>query len=54
MSARAANPRAKYGRGVGAEVISMARGFDKISCTYPMDFNPWILYAKLRIRILHL
>lgn len=49
-SARTANPRATYGRGEGAGATSAVRGIltdedavgcvDKISCTYPIDFNP--------------
>lgn len=60
MNARAANVRARYCRDVRAGSTSIIRGappdeedlvvcVDKISCTYPIDFNPWMLYARLRI-----
>jgi len=62
MNARAANPRARYGRGVGAGATSTVRcvlpdeedvagRVDKINCTYPIDFNPWTLNTRLRILI---
>ena len=57
-SARAANPRATYGRRVGAGAASAARsvlpdegvvGCDRINCTYPIDFNPWTLKTTFKI-----
>jgi len=53
-NARAANPRARNGREVGAGATSTTRGVlpedvDKISCTYPIDFNPWTLKTKFSV-----
>lgn len=59
-NATAANPRAMYGRVVGAGTSSTVRGglsseedaaggIGKINCTYPIDFNPWTLSTRLRI-----
>ena len=59
MNARVANPRARYGRRVEVGLTSTIRGIspdeedvvgrvDKISCTYPIDFNPWILCTRFR------
>ena len=61
-NARAANPSAKYGCGIGAGTTSAVRGVlpneeevvggvDKINCTYPIDFNPWMLKTRFRISI---
>ena len=59
MKARAASPRARYGREVGTEATSTVRVLpdeedpagcvDKINCTYPIDFNPCTLCTKIRI-----
>ena len=59
-NARAANVRARYCRDTGAGSTSIIRGVlpdeedlagcvDKISCTYPIDFNPWMLCTRFRI-----
>ena len=61
-NATAANPRAMYGRGVGAGISpairgvlldeeDVAEGVGKINCTYPIDFNPWTLNTRFRILI---
>ena len=56
-NARAANPRARYGLGVGTAATSPVRGVlldeedvggAEINCTYPIDFNPWTLRKIFR------
>ena len=60
INARAANVSARYCRDAGAGSTPLIRGVsldeedlvgcvDKINCTYPIDFNPWMLYMGFRI-----